>query len=198
MSRPKRVFERNVSVHVIHRGHNGKFLFGDDTDYELFLALLKGSSEAEAVAVHTFALMTNHYHLIVTPDSETALPNAMRRANGDYAKYFNRKYQRFGTLFAGRYRAPMLKDENYCLTCMRYVDLNPVRARMVVDAAQYRWSSYRAHACGDGLAWLSPHPVYLALGATAAERQAKYRLLCATPLTDADLALQRFHPTKVR
>jgi putative transposase len=194
MPRPRRSFEPNVSIHAIHRGNNRSMMFCDDADYELFLAFLEYAAARFELAVHAFALMTTHYHLHVTPQTREALPRAMKSANGRYVRYFNRKYERMGTLLAGRYRPIAIVDDNYWLTCLRYVELNPVRARMVRDPAQYRWSSYRAHALGESIDWLAPHPIYDALGATPAERQAAYRALCKIPLTETDMTLQHFHP----
>src|SRR5262245_38841824 len=111
MSQPLRVFEPNVSVHVIHRGHNRQMIFGDDSDFELFLSLLKTEGISNGVAIHGFTLMTNHYHLLVTPECPEALPRTMRRVNAPYAQYFNRRYERSGALLRGRYRALLIDDE---------------------------------------------------------------------------------------
>src|SRR5262245_3007748 len=193
MAQPLRVFEPNVSVHVIHRGNNHCTIFGDDGDYELFLLFLKRAVGRCGVAVHAFTLMTTHYHMIATPNDALALPRAMKIANGRYVRHFNRKYDRVGTLVNGRYRAIPIENELYWLTCLRYVELNPVRARMVHDPATYPWSSYRLHAHGDPLDWISRHPLYDALGRDNAERQAVYRGMCMTPLRDAQVLVQKVH-----
>lgn len=198
MSRPKRVFEPNLSVHVIHRGNNRMAIFSDDADFELFLVFLKRSSKRFGVGVHAFALMSNHYHLVVTPPNAEALPAAMTVVNVRYVRYFNLKYKRIGTLFAGRYRAIPLVDESQWVTCLRYVDLNPLRARLVRDPAAYPWSSYSAHALGESIPWLESHPTYDALGSTDADRQRAYRTLCQTPMTETDLVLQHFHAESAR
>jgi putative transposase len=198
MSQPNRIFEPNVSVHVIHRGNNRMPIFSDDADFELFLVFLKRSSKRFGVAVHGFALMTTHYHLVVTPPNAGALPAAMKVVNVRYVRYFNRKYNRIGTMFNGRYRAIPLVDEAQWVTCLRYVDLNPLRARMVRDPAAYPWSSYAAHALGDAIPWLESHPAYEALGSTDADRQRAYQTLCRTPLTESDLVLQHFHAESAR
>jgi len=198
MSQPNRIFEPNVSVHVIHRGNNRMPIFSDDADFELFLVFLKRSSKRFGVAVHGFALMTTHYHLVVTPPNAGALPAAMKVVNVRYVRYFNRKYNRIGTMFNGRYRAIPLVDEAQWVTCLRYVDLNPLRARMVRDPAAYPWSSYAAHALGDAIPWLESHPAYDALGSTDADRQRAYQALCRTPLTESDLVLQHFHAESAR
>src|SRR5690349_24262318 len=131
MPRRPRHFEPNVSVHAIHRGNNRLTMFGDDADHELFLTLLRCASARWHLDVHGYVLMTNHYHLVVTPQTCNALAKTMHDANGRYAQYFNRKYERVGTLLCGRYRPTTITDERYWITCLRYVELNPVRARMV-------------------------------------------------------------------
>jgi putative transposase len=166
---------------IFHRRH----------DYLWFLARLKKASGECGVLVHAFALMSTHFHLVVTPDDVSAIPRAMQKLGVSYVRYFNRTYSRIGTLWNGRYRAKVLDDERYCLTCLRYVDCNPVRAGMTVAPDAYEWSSYRAHAYGRWPDWLKAHPTYLKLGGTADERQTSYRALCGLPLDDAQLATVR-------
>jgi putative transposase len=162
-------------------------IFGDDTDRELFLIWFERAMTGNDVPVHAMTLMTNHYHAIVTPPSEKALPRALHRFGTQYVRHFNRKYDRIGTIWADRPKSFPIGDEYYFWTCFRYVELNPVRARIVRDPADYRWSSYRAHACGDSWDWLVEHAAYTRLGETAVERQSAYRALCNQPLGETDL-----------
>jgi len=192
----RRVFIPGVSVHVIQRGNNGIAVFHDDADRCTFLDLVRIATASSGVEMHGFVLMSTHWHGLVTPATASALPGAMKTIGERYVRYFNRKYGRFGTLWAGRYRSPPIMDEMYWLTCLRYIEQNPVRARMVSTIEAFRWSSYRAHAFGEGPGWLAPHPIYLALGHTDLERQAAYRAICAANLTDCELAQQR-HPPRV-
>jgi putative transposase len=115
----------------------------------------------------------------------------MQEIGKSHTRYFNRKYGRIGTMWNERYGAILLDDERYCYNCLRYVDLNPVAAHIVSAPEEYRWSSYRVHALGEACGWLTPHPLYLALGSTAEERQLAYRAICAVPLTEDELTLQR-------
>jgi putative transposase len=119
------------------------------------------------------------------------MPCAMQQLGQRYVNYFNRKYQRTGTLWGGRYRAILIRDERYWLTCLRYVELNPLRAQLVRAPELYPWSSYQTHAFGTRSRWLTDHVVYDQLGATAEERQLAYRTICGVPLTDAELIQQR-------
>jgi putative transposase len=192
MPRQRRRFFPGLSVHVIRRGINRTAIFGDDVDREMFLLWLRIAMAENGIPVHGLSLMTNHYHAIVTPPSESALPRAMKQLGERYVKHFNRKYDRIGTLWTGRPRYIPIGDEKYFLTCLRYIEMNPVRAQLVRDPADYRWSSSRAHALGDGWEWLVDHVVFTSLGQTAAERQAAYRALCNQPLDEEDLIRQRY------
>jgi len=166
--------------------------FSEDADYERFLTMFKWAMRRYAVSVHNYVVMNNHYHAMVTPGDALALPRAMKELGVRYVQYFNKKYERIGTLWTGRYRGICIEDERYWLTCLRYIEQNPVRAGIVEAAEEYRWSSYRVHAFGERQDWLTPHPVYLALGRTPQERQTAYRALCDAQLPGDELALQRF------
>ena len=187
----RRVYLPDISLHIIRRGNNRAPIFGDEADYEFILALLEFTSGRSGVDVHGYTMMTNHYHLIVTPRSETALPHMMRDLGREYVLGYNRKYGRIGTLWAGRPRALPITDERYWLTCLRYVEQNPVRAKMVARPSDYKWSSFRAHALGQPTPWLTLHPVYTALGSTPEDRQTAYRALCGEAVNDADLTRLR-------
>ena len=161
MARRRRVFVPGASVHVIQRGNNRGAVFGRRSDYERFIALLREAAARYEVAVHAFALMTTHVHLLVTPRSRFALPKTMKSCAGRYVQYFNREYSRTGTLWNGRYKPILVDDERHWLTCLRYIERNPVEAGMVRDPGEYPWSSYRTHAFGEPSTWLTPHPLYL-------------------------------------
>src|SRR5471030_2291107 len=120
MPRRPRLYIPGVSHHVIHRGNNRLPIFGDEAEREVFLAFLKQATMRFGVTVHAFALMSNHSHLIVTPGSEHALPRAMKEFGQRYVGYFNQKRERVETLWCGRYRALMILDKRYLLTCLRY------------------------------------------------------------------------------
>ena len=166
-------------------------IFQEAADYEAFLGLLRRAATTHGAAIHAYVLMTNHVHLIVTPRQPESLPKTMKELGSHYVRFYNKKYERTGTLWNGRYRGFLIEDEVYWLTCLRYVEQNPVRASMTNTAADYRWSSYRAHALGNWPDWLAPHPAYQALGRSGDERQRAYRALCMTPLPGDELVLSR-------
>ena len=174
-----------LTQHVIQRGNNRCAIFREASDYEVFLLALREACAKHAVDIHAYALMTNHLHLMVTPQSATALPFAMQSIGRRYVQFFNRRYDRTGGLWEGRYRTSAIDDDRYWLHCMRYIELNPVRAGLATTPEAYQWSSYRTHALGAADVILVPHALYLGLGATAAERQSAWRTCCT--LTDADV-----------
>ncbi len=192
MPRPRRITIPGVSVHVFQRGHNRANVFADATDREWFLALLEKASASQGFAIHGYALMSNHYHVIGTPADEHAVSRAIHHCGSRYVRYYNVRHARSGTLWGGRFKSVLIKDERQWLTCLRYVEQNPVRAHLVDAPEQYQWSTYRFHAEGAPHGWLVAHPLYVGLGATPRERQRVYRQLCGRPLTDQELTAARF------
>lgn len=141
MARPLRVEYPGAFYHVINRGNSQEKLYNSPRDYKKFLQYLEKAAERFAVIVHTYCLMDNHYHLLL----ETAEPNlsvTMQWLNVSYATYFNRKHNRNGHLFQGRFKAILIDAEAYLKHLSRYIHLNPVRAKIIDKPEQYRWSSY--------------------------------------------------------
>lgn len=177
MPRRARTYLPGLPCHVTQRGNNRQPCFFDSTDRDLYLELLAGCARRYDVAVHAFVLMTNHVHLLLTPQAEDGISRLMRVTGSRYAQWMNRKYARTGTLWEGRHKASVIATDSYLLCCYRYIEMNPVRAGITASPAAYRWSSHRANACGETIEWLHAHPLYEALGATATARQAAYRSL---------------------
>lgn len=177
MARQPRLAVAGHPYHVIHRGHDRQAIVRDDADRETFLALVDTHARACKVAVHAYVLMDNHVHLLVTPETDSALPLFMQALGRSYVRYFNQRHARSGTLWEGRYRSNLIESERYLLACMVYIDLNPVRAGMVEQAQDYRWSSHR-HCIGQLTdRCVSPHALFWALGNTPFAREAAYAAL---------------------
>jgi len=119
--------------------------------------------------------MTNHVHLLLTPSTADGASHVMKQLGQQYVQYVNRTYKRSGTLWEGRFRSCLVGEEGYLLTCQRYIELNPVRAGMVNHPENYPWSSYRCNGNGENTPLITPHEVYLQLGAQDNERQQTYR-----------------------
>lgn len=176
MARMPRYVLPGQPQHVIQRGNNRQPIFGADGDYNFYLEKLKEASDKHECDIHAYVLMTNHVHLLVTPHTKTSIGKMMQLVGRYYVQYFNYSYQRTGTLWEGRYKATLIDTEHYLLTCMRYIELNPVRATGMADhPANYPWSSYQCNALGQQDSLITPHEQYIKLGVSDETRQAAYR-----------------------
>ena len=187
MARLPRLTVPGYLHHVLQRGNNRQAIFVDAADYTHMLGLLAAQARQNQVAVHAYVLMGNHLHLLATPATAEGLPRMMQAVGRSYVRYFNQRHQRTGTLWEGRYRSTIMQPERYLLACMVYIALNPVRAGLVAQAADYPWSSH-AHSLGlraDPL--VTPHALYWALGNTPFAREAAYAALVQAGLGQADL-----------
>jgi putative transposase len=177
-----------VPLHIIQRGNNRGRCFARERDYRLYLALLEELCPKFECRVHAYVLMTNHVHLLVTPEIATSASNVMKHLGQRYVQYVNRTEGRSGSLWEGRFRSSIVDTDAYLLRCHRYIECNPVRAGMVVDPADYPWSSYRANALGEPNALITPHARYVGLAETTVERRARYLRLFEGEMTNAELA----------
>lgn len=153
-----------VPVHAIQRGNNRAPCFVDDEDRAFFLHHLGRLARDEGCALHAYCLMTNHVHLLLTPEREECCARLFKRLGLLYTQYANRRYRRSGTLWEGRFRSCLVQSDFYLLACYRYIELNPVRAGMVAHPGEYRWSSYKSNAEGALDTRITPHAEYLSLG----------------------------------
>jgi putative transposase len=177
MPRKPRFNLPGVPQHIIQRGNNREPCFYSVQDYQHYLEDLKISALKNDCRIHAYVLMTNHVHLLITPMSENGIPQMMQALGGRYVKYINSTHKRTGTLWEGRYKASLVDSDMYLLTCMCYIELNPVRAGMVEHPAEYQWSSYHHNAHNPKTDFIERHPVFSMLGDTAEERMFVYREL---------------------
>lgn len=187
MPRHLRLRLAGVPFHVIQRGNNRGRCFSSDAERSLYLALLAELAPRFECAVHAYVLMTNHVHLLMTPGATAGTSSLMKHVGQRYAQYINRTHGRTGSLWEGRFRSCIVDSDGYLLRCCRYIECNPVRAGMAGDPAEYPWSSYRANAMGESNALVTPHPSYLALGETDAQRRAGYLRMFESRMTPAEL-----------
>ncbi len=144
MPRVGRVVLPNYPHHIVQRGHNREAVFSANKDYEYYLETLSKWRDVYGVRLYAWCLMTNHIHLIVEPSENIAgLGQLMKRLSGRQTRYVNRIRNRSGTLWESRYKSSPIQTDEYLLACIRYVELNPVRARIVTHAEKYQWSSYQ-------------------------------------------------------
>ena len=189
--RPPRLDLPHVPQHVVQRGNDRRPCFFQAIDHVRYRDDLRDIAQRVGCAIHAYVLMDNHVHLLLTP-SQTGQVGAVMQALGRrYVRYVNDRYHRTGTLWEGRYKACPVDRDHYLLRCYRYIELNPVRAAMVMAPADFRWSSHRANALGQPDPLLTPHPGYLALGVDATTRQQAYRTLVAEAIAPEELELIR-------
>ena len=174
MARLPRLTLAGYPHHIILRGNNRQAIFMDSADFQRMLALLQAHAIEQGVQLHAYVLMSNHLHLLLTPLQNDSLPKMMQAVGRAYVLYFNKRHGRSGTLWEGRYRSALIQTERYFMACMVYIDLNPVRAGMVGQAADYPWSSHGHYIGRQNEAWLTPHPMYWEMGNTPFAREASY------------------------
>lgn len=191
MARLPRLVVPSQPHHIIQRGNDQRLVFGDDADYRAFLGWLREASRQYKVAIHAYVLMPNHLHLLATPSDEEGLAKTMQWLGRYYVPYFNRKYQRTGTLWQGRYKTSVIDTEAYFMACSRYIELNPVRANLHADPADYPWSSYRHHIGLHHDPLITEHALYWHLGNTPFEREAAYKDLAQHGLTAHETTVLR-------
>ena len=185
MARLPRLSVPGYPHHIIQRGNNRQAIFASTADYMLLLALLKENAQKFGIAVHAYVLMTNHFHLLATPEQADGLPLMMQAVGRSYVRYFNDAQHRSGTLWEGRYRSTLIQTDRYLLTCMAYLDLNPVRAGLVRQAKDYEWSSHRHYIGQRADKLVAPHPLVWTLGNTPFSREAAYADLVDGGITSA-------------
>ncbi|HSV50736.1 MAG TPA: transposase [Burkholderiaceae bacterium] len=174
MARLPRLTIPGYPHHVIQRGNNRQAIFASTADYEALLDLLAENAEKFGVALHAYVLMSNHFHLLATPESTDALPQMMQAVGRRYVRYFNDRQGRSGTLWEGRYRSTLIQTERYLLACMAYIDLNPVRAGLVAEARAYPWSSHSHYVGLRSDKRITPPALIWELGNTPFAREAAY------------------------
>lgn len=177
MPRRARIAMPGIAWHIIQRGNNRAACFYAADDYRQYLKILGEQARRHGCAIHAYVLMTNHVHLLVTPEHADSASLMMKQLGQRYVQYINRTYRRTGTLWDGRFRSCLAQNAGYVLACYRYIELNPVRANMVEHPADYPWSSFRANGQGGKDPLLTSHAEYTALGCEPAKRRRAYRTL---------------------
>lgn len=179
MARWPRLVAPKYPMHVTQRGHNRDVTFHDEQDFAVYREILLRASLRTSCAIHAYALMSNHIHLLLTPSDWLGPARLMQCVGSRFVRYWNKRHHRSGTLWDGRFRSSLVDNDRYFLACCRYIDLNPVRAGLAREAESYEWSSHRHLAQGVHDPLITSHVAYEALARTAAQRQLAYREYCA-------------------
>lgn len=177
MPRLPRISPAGISIHIIQRGNNRQACFVSEEDHWAYIGWLKEYSSKYRVDIHAWVMMTNHVHLLCTPHDDVGVSKMMQAVGRRYVQYFNREYRRSGTLWEGRFKSCLVESEAYLLELYRYIEMNPVRAKMVNDPGEYHWSSYQVNGLGKVSELCTPNQEYLSLGGDPLERQNNYREL---------------------
>ncbi len=187
MARLPRYFVKGQPQHIIQRGNNRELIFVHDDDYKFYLECLLSAINKNKLSVYAYVLMTNHVHILASPETETSISKTFQSVGRRYVQYFNYTYKRTGTLWEGRYKATVIDSDQYLLTCMRYIELNPVRAGMVEQPSEYPWSSYAANAEGKKNKLIKLHKVFRQMGTSEEKRQSAYRQLFQLAIGKSDI-----------
>jgi putative transposase len=188
MPRRPRYQLTDFPLHVVQRGNDRRACFFDERDFRFYLKLLGEAAGRHRVLVHAYVLMTNHVHLLLTPLVVGGISKVMQSVGSRYVKAINKVSNKAGTLWESRYKACLVAHDRHVLAACRYIDLNPVRARMVEHASQYRWSSYGALAGTRVDMLVTPHAALEQLGSSPAS----YARWCEAGSDDSELDRLRY------
>ena len=191
MPRKLRFYLPGIPAHIVQRGHSRDPVFFETEDYQAYLGWLLEASERYGCKIHAYVLMTNHIHILATPESKNSISLMMQFVGRHYVPYINYSYGTSGSIWEGRYKSSIIHDEAYLLTCMRYIELNPVRVDMVKRPEAYRWSSYHANGQGVENRLISYHPLYQSLGRSRSQRLEAYKVLFKAHIDDEELEVIR-------
>jgi putative transposase len=188
MPRPTRIDVPGVPLHIVQRGNNKSNCFFSEIDRRFYLKCLAEAAQARGCAVHAYVLMSNHIHLLVTPEAKGAASAMLQDVGRRYVRTINSVHGRTGTLWEGRFKSSLIDTERYLFTCHRYIELNPVRAGIVHRPCDFSWSSHGYYAMGRPDKLVSPHPLYVGLAPEPAGRMFEFRSMFGVPIPDRDLA----------
>lgn len=187
MPRKPRFFLPDIPAHIVQRGRSREPVFFEENDYKAYKGWLKEAADRYECSIHAYVLMTNHVHILATPKTKDGISRMMQYVGRRYVPYINHTYGTTGSLWEGRYKASLINDEQYLLICMRYIELNPVRAGMVTRPESYPWSSYQANAQSQADDLVTPNELYLGLGQSKNDRQSAYKDLFTARIDEIQL-----------
>lgn len=190
MPRPLRPIDDRLVYHVINRGNNRAAVFFDDGDYEAFLKAIGDLKERRPFEFFGYCLMPNHVHLLIRA-LETPISRIMQSLLISHTQRYHRCHHSGGHVWQGRFKSPVIQDDDHLLTVLRYIEANPLRARMVASAGDYRWSSFSCHGLGQADKLLDPLPEYENLARTPATRRRRWSAFVHKSPSDEELAAIR-------
>lgn len=189
MPRARRVAGAGLTYHVYARGNNGEPIFRDDADRTRYLATLAEAKSSYGCRLFAYVLMTNHVHIVMYT-SEPNISKVMWFAQSDHAVFLNRKYGRYGHLFATRFHSRVIQTDEYLLQCTCYIHLNPVHAGLVQSPEEYEWSSYRNYVSKATGSLIDETAVLGLLSTSLSQARRAYSAFAARVLTDRRFVLK--------
>jgi putative transposase len=191
MGRLTRTIDDGLVYHALNRGNNRAEVFGDDADRLAFLDALAKARERYPFRLFGYCLLTNHFHLLLRPEPGQSISRILQSLTVAHTWRHHKRHRTSGHVWQGRFKSPVIEDDTHLLVVLRYIEANPVRAKIVEDAAEHRWSSYPCHGLGHDDALLSPFPEWEELGRTEAERRRRWRTKVHAPQGEAELTSVR-------
>ncbi len=180
MARLPRIVIPNQPLHIMHRGNNKQNIFESEEDMTRIKEDIAHALSKSDCHLHAYVIMSNHLHLLITPADKVQLSRFMQTMANRYVRFFNATRKRTGTIWEGRFKSCLIDSENYLFTLYRYIEMNPVKAHMVKDIADYPWSSYRHNALGEKDSLITEHELYQNLAESSALRVENYQKLFNT------------------
>ena len=194
MPRNARRLADGNNYHIITRGIDRRTLFSDESDNQYFLDIMRANLERFEISIYHYCLMVNHIHLLIKAVRATDLPKFMQIVLQRYAHYFRKKYLSVGFIFQNRYKSRLIDNDAYLLECGRYIERNPLRAKIVSELFKYRWSSYLLYAKGEQNEIVKLlNPLYLDLASTDEKRKEAYTNYVLQGRPYEDILDKEFH-----
>ena len=187
MGRLPRTIDDGLVYHALNRGNNRADVFSDDADCVAFLEVLAKTKERYPFRLLGYCLMTNHFHVLIRPEPGQSISRIVQSLTIAHTWRYHKRHKTSGHVWQGRFKSPVIQDDAHLLVVLRYIEANPLRAKMVADPAEYRWSSYPCHGLGQDDPLLSPFPEWEELGRTEAERRRRWRAKVCAAQNEADL-----------
>lgn len=189
MGRPVRIYYPGLIYHILNRGNNRQAVFVEAQDYQHYLEILQHYKEKFAFKLFAYCLMTNHIHLLLQVSEKASISKIMQAITIAHTRYYHYKYQASGHIWQGRFKSPIVSDDEYLLTTMRYIEQNPLRAGIVKNLKDYRYSSFTANTQPgtNGIIDRDDNPVYNSLGNNLEDRSRAYENLVLSTLKEQEL-----------
>jgi putative transposase len=187
MGRLSRTIDDSLVYHALNRGNNRADVYSDDADRLAFLDALAKTRERYPFRLFGYCLMTNHFHLLLRPEAGQSISRILQSLTVAHTWRYHKRHRTSGHVWQGRFKSPVIQDDMHMLVVLRYIEANPLRAKMIEDPADYQWSSYHCHALGQEDALLSPFPEWEELGRTEADRRRRWRAKVRAGQTEDEL-----------